>query len=168
MTKETEKISLIKVIGQQTKTTNKQEFISGMGKIGPLVGEYFSNQVANKIIHRTHPGRTLAVYSNYHITDKTDPNSFCYTYLIGEEVSEFDEISEDLHCIEIPAGTYLKFTTRKGKMPDVVVNAWQEIWAMDANNSLGGTRTLKADFELYNNRAVDPEKATVDIFIGIQ
>lgn len=52
-------------------------------------------------------------------------------------------------------------------MPEVVISAWQEIWAMN-ENELGGKRKYIADFEIYDQRAVNPNNTVIDIYIGIE
>ena len=78
--------------------------------------------------------------------------------------------SQDLdkfETITIPSSTYMKFTTEPGAMPEVVINAWQDIWKMD-NLDFEGKRKYIADFEIYDDRAVDPANSIVDIYIGIE
>jgi predicted transcriptional regulator YdeE len=43
---------------------------------------------------------------------------------------------------------------------------WQKIWQMTAEE-FGGNRSYKADFELYDQRAKDPQNVVLDIFIGV-
>ena len=52
-------------------------------------------------------------------------------------------------------------------MPGIVVEAWQKIWQM-SDSELGGVRSYIADFEIYDERAFDPQNAVVDIYIGIK
>ena len=47
-----------------------------------------------------------------------------------------------------------------------MIDAWQQIWRMFAND-IGGKRAYQADFEVYNQRAVDPNNTIVDIHIGL-
>lgn len=35
------------------------------------------------------------------------------------------------------------------------------------NEQLGGQRAYKADFEVYDQRAADPNSAVLDIYIGL-
>lgn len=52
-------------------------------------------------------------------------------------------------------------------MPEVVISAWQKIWAMNEND-FGGKRKYVADFEIYDQRASDPNNTIIDICIGIE
>ena len=51
-------------------------------------------------------------------------------------------------------------------MPDVCIQEWIHIWNLK-DEDFGGKRTYIADFELYDHRAIDPEKTVLDIYIGI-
>ena len=66
----------------------------------------------------------------------------------------------------IPASDYTKFTTEPGKIPEVVISAWKEIWAMNEND-FDGKRKYIADFEIYDERAKDYGNAILDIYIGV-
>ena len=151
----------IKLIGLATRTNNQQEMNPETGKIGGMVGNFFGNQWASKIAHRKNPGVTLSVYTAYVSNEHGD-----YTYFIGEEVSEFDHIPEGMKTLVIPASHYQKFTTPSGKMPSIVIQAWQAIWKMTPTE-LVGQRAYQADFEVYDQRAQDSENSVVDIYIGI-
>jgi len=54
-----------------------------------------------------------------------------------------------------------------GKMSDIVINAGQQIWQMTSDD-FEGNRVYIADFEIYNQRAIDPTNASLDIYIGIK
>lgn len=152
--------SAIQLVGLVVRTNNANEQNPTTGKIGPLVSDYFSQGMANTIPNRVKPGVTFSVYTDYESDHLGD-----YTYLIGEEVSSFEDIPAGLHRITIPASDYQRFTTPAGEMPMVVINAWQAIWQMD-EKALGGVRSYLADFEVYDERAIDPNNAVVDVYIG--
>ena len=92
-----------------------------------------------------------------------------YTYFVGEQVSSISDtdLPDNLTTLTIPAQTYVKFTTEPGAMPFVVIQAWQKIWGMKQTD-LGGVRRFHADFEVYDERAMNPKAAALDIYIGIK
>ena len=47
------------------------------------------------------------------------------------------------------------------------IAAWQAIWAMN-ESELNGKRRYIADFEIYDDRASDPNNTVVEIYIGIE
>ena len=152
----------IKLVGLTARTNMKNEMNPQTSKIGALAGQFWSQNVVSRISNRTNPGVTLSVYAEYDSNEHGD-----YTYFIGEEVNSFEDISEDFKQFTIPAAKYQKFTTPAGKMPEVVINAWQQIWKMSAND-FGGERAYIADFEVYDQRASDPANTSLDIYIGIK
>lgn len=162
MKKELMTKSEIKLIGLTTRTNNKNEMNPEISKIGKLAGHYWSQNIASQIPHRKNPGVTLSVYTEYDSNEHGD-----YTYFIGEEVSSFENVPSEFQKLTIPAAKYQKFTTLAGKMPEVVINAWQQIWKMSAND-FGGERAYIADFEVYDQRAIDPTNTSLDIYIGIE
>jgi len=68
--------------------------------------------------------------------------------------------------LEIPAGTYLKLTTDAGAIPFIIINAWQKIWQLFQNDNYG-KRLYKVDFEVYDERAKNPQDAIVDLYVGV-
>ncbi len=152
----------IKLIGLTARTNTNNEMNPQTSKIGELMGRYWNQNFAAQIFDRINPGVTLSVYTEYDSNEHGD-----YTYFAGEEVSSFENIPSALQKLTIPAAKYQKFTTPQGKMPEVVINAWQQIWKMSAND-FGGERAYVADFEIYDQRASDPVNASLDIYIGIK
>jgi predicted transcriptional regulator YdeE len=89
-----------------------------------------------------------------------------YKLLIGCKVTEFGSLPAGLEAKILPASRYAVFTTRKGQLTAVVIEAWQAIWRWSASSKL--QRTFTGDFELYDERCSDPEQAQVDIYIAVQ
>lgn len=154
------------LIGLSARTNNKAEMDTSTAQIGATMHRFFSHENRSAIFDDVNnigeAGIFYSVYTNYESDASGD-----YTYFIGHKVSNFDNVPEGLETLTIPAQTYVKFTSDAGKMPDVCINLWQKIWAMD-DSTLGGKRAFIADYELYDARAANPESAILDIFIGIQ
>lgn len=152
----------IKLVGLAARTNNKNEMNPQTSKIGELAGRFWSQNVANQIPNRKNPGVSLSVYTEYDSDEHGD-----YAYFIGEEVSSFENLPSGLQKLTISAAKYQKFTTPSGKMPEVVINAWQQIWKMTSHD-FDGDRAYIADFEVYDQRAIDPVNTSLDIYIGIK
>ncbi len=150
------------IIGLKARTITKDEFDPSTAKIAPLVKTYWQEQIPEKITNRKNLGVIISSFSNYE-SDYTG----AYDYVLGEEVWGQEKAPEGLSSLMIQGGTYVKFTSSPGPMPDVVIEMWQAIWKMSPAE-LGGTRVYKTDFEIYDERAQDPENTIVDIYIGIQ
>ena len=101
---------------------------------------------------------TFRFYSNYE-SDETGT----YTFTIGTTVSSLEDVPENMTTLTIPAATYAVFTTRKGPVAEVVCEAWEYIWQWSKENK----RAFTTDFELYDERALDPNHAQLDIYIAL-
>ncbi|OJU82500.1 MAG: AraC family transcriptional regulator [Chlamydia sp. 32-24] len=163
MQKELVKMSEIKLIGLCVRTSYEQEINKMKGSIFPCVQKYFHQRLAKKILNCKSSGTTYCAYTKYESEHKG-----AYTYFIGEEVCEFTtELQEGFRQLVIPKQQYAKFTTTPAPMPDVIVNAWEEIWEMTPKQ-LGGHRSYKTDFEVYDERATDHKNIVLDLYIGLQ
>jgi len=134
----------IQLIGLSIRTNNEDEMNPQRCKIGELVEHYWTHQIATQIPNRKNPGITFSVYTDYENNEHGN-----YTYLIGEEVTSFENMPTTF------------------QVPYVVVNAWKEIWKMPSDE-LGGERIYLADFEIYDERAADLKNTVLDIYIGIK
>jgi len=153
----------INLVGISVRTSYEQELDKMKGSIFPCVQSYFHGALWDKIQNRTKPGTTYCVYTDYESDDKG-----AYTYFIGEEVSSLEgALPDDFTSMVIPPQTYAKFTTQPAPMPDVIVNAWNQIRTMPSHE-LGGTRSYKTDFEIYDERASDHQNIVMDIYLGIK
>lgn len=161
----------IKLVGISERTNNANEGNSSTAKISPTVQKYMQDNVPGKIQNRVRPDVNFCAYTNYELDKITDPTKYDYngdyTYFIGETVDSFEGIASDLKTLTIPAQNYIKFTTSKGSMPEIVINAWMHIWKM-TSEELGYERSFVADFEIYDENASDLQNAVVNIYIGIK
>jgi predicted transcriptional regulator YdeE len=156
------KLQEIKLIGLSVRTNNKNEMNPKTSKIGELAGRYWGQNIAAQITDRKNPDVTLSVYTEYDSDEHGD-----YTYFVGEEVSSFENMPSGFQQLIIPSAKYQKFTTSAGKMPKVVINAWQQIWKMSSDD-FEGKRAYQTDFEIYDQRASDPSNTIVDTYVGIK
>ena len=157
------KIEGLTLFGMAVRTNNKNEMDPDMSKICPLATSYWSNNMAAKFQHRTESGVTYCVYTDYESDEHGD-----YTFFIGEQVDSLqDQDLKNFTLLNIVPGSYEKLTTPAGKIPDVVIQAWQEIWQMDPTE-LGGERLYATDFEIHDKRAQDLNNAVVEIYLGIK
>ncbi len=148
--------------GVTVRTSNASEMDHATAQIGATVQKYFQGGMAEQIVQRKKPGTTYSVYTEYE-SDVTG----AYTYFIGEEIEVLDTLPDGFVHLTIPAQKYVKFTNGPGPMPDVCIQAWQQIWQMDAA-TLGGERCYQADFEVYDERAHDPAQVELDLYIGVK
>ena len=114
-------------------------------------------KIANKV-----NSNILAVYIDY----ESDANG-AYTFMIGARVSSAKDVPLGMVAKKVPAGRYAVFISEKGFVGEVVPQTWGRIWAIP-KSSTGGNRPYRADFEVYDQRAADPQNAEVDIYVGIK
>lgn len=122
---------------------------------GSLWQKFMGESVATKINGKISED-IYAVYFEYD-GDHTQP----YSFFIGCKVNSDAETPEGLDSITIPTQNYTVITA-KGKMPDCVANAWQDIWKSDVERAYG------YDFEIYNELSADWENATVEIYLSVK
>lgn len=61
----------------------------------------------------------------------------------------------------ISASSYQKIIAKGNIFQGALAEAWGQIWNSDIK------RAYTADFEVYSDKAKDPENAEVDIFIAV-
>jgi len=149
------------VAGIEVRTSNAKE-ASGDGLIGRQWQKFFQDGVLEKIPNK-HDGNIYAVYSDY----ASDRNGE-YSLTIGAKVADGSPAPAGLVVKTVPAGKYAVVTSDKGPVAKVVTAAWQRVWDLEQKKELGGTRAYKADFELYDQRAANPQDAQADIYLGLK
>jgi len=152
----------IKVIGIETRTTNRDEEDSRTAKIPKLWESFFHENVGERVPNKVSPGNMLEIYTDYESDEHV-----AYTVILGFEVTSFQHIPEGMIAKSIPASNYVVLTTNKGSLSSIVKDAWREIWTLSIDQ-LGGKRRFSGDFEIFDERSQDPQNAEVDIYIAIE
>ena len=147
-------------VGISARTSNAKE-ASGEGVIGKQWSRFMKEGLLRKIPYKVDPN-IVVVYSDY----ESDVNG-AYDYTIGARVNSAGKIPAGMVAKKVPSGKYTVFTSEKGFIGKVVPEAWSRIWSMP-KTVMGGDRAYQADFEIYDQRATDPENAQVDIYVGIK
>ena len=148
------------VVGISARTSNAKE-ASGEGIIGKQWDRFMKESLLGKISNKV-DSNIVVVYSDY----ESDANG-AYDYTIGARVNSATKIPAGMVAKKVPPGRYAMFTSQKGFVGKVVPEAWSRIWSM-SKSVMGGDRAYQADFEIYDQRAVDQENAQVDIYVGIK
>ena len=148
------------VVGVAARTSNAYE-MSGNGKIGDVWQTFLEPSLVAKIPNKIGVD-PVAIYTEYE-TDHTGH----YTYLLGVPVSSTESLPTNLTVKHVPPGRYAVFTSGRGNIVQVVQEVWQRIWAMSPEE-LGGKRAFQTDFEIYDQRAADPEHAEIDVYVGLR
>jgi len=148
------------VVGIAACTTNANE-MSGKGVIGQQWARFMKEDVLGKIPNKV-DSSILAVYTDYE-SDANGP----YTFVLGAKVKSADSVPTGRVAKKIPAGRYAVFTSERGPVDKAVPETWSKIWALH-KSAPGGNRAYRADYELYDERAADPQNVQVDVYVGIR
>ncbi|WP_433972217.1 GyrI-like domain-containing protein [Tunturiibacter lichenicola] len=148
------------VVGLSTRTQNAAE-MNGNGKIGEVWQRFLAQNLAAKIPNKLGVD-LIAIYTNYE-TDHTGH----YTYLLGVAVSSTDHLPPGLTLKHVPDGRYAVLRSNRGAIKRVVPELWQRIWAMSPSE-LGGSRAFQVDYEVYDQRAADPDNAQIEVHVGLR
>lgn len=88
-----------------------------------------------------------------------------FTEIVGFMRNSANDFGPGEVLAKVPAGRYAKFVNT-GKLPEVVIEAWQAVWQAEKNGSL--QRAYTTDLETYpgmGKAGMNPERITVDIAI---
>lgn len=148
-----QKIQTFSVIGIAVRTTNENE--QAATDIPALWGKFMTEGIATKIPNKS-DNSVYCIYTDYE-KDHTKP----YTTILGCKVEDLTVIPDGMVGKTFETATYEKHVAKGNILQGLVYNAWLKIW------EAGLPRTFTADFEIYGEKAQNPEDAEVDIFIAI-
>jgi predicted transcriptional regulator YdeE/peroxiredoxin len=148
------------VAGIAARTSNAKEMTAD-GVIGKQWARLMQEDVLAKIPNRA-DGSVVAVYTDYS-SDKDG----AYTYLLGARVTSQAGLPPGVIAKKIPSGKFALFTTEKGPGPKVLPEAWIHINSLP-KSAPGGDRVYLADYEIYDERAKDPQNLQADIYVRIR
>lgn len=142
------------VIGISVRTSNENGLAT---KDIPALWEKFMSEVIIDKIPNKVSNDIFCLYTDYE-KDHTLP----YTTILGCEVSSLASIPENMFGKQIDTQNYTQFKTTGNLMEGAVFNEWMKIW----NANL--PRTYTTDFEIYDEKAKNPENAEVSIFVAVK
>jgi len=148
------------VVGISARTTNAKEMTAD-GSIGKMWGRLFQEGVLAKIPNKADQN-IVAVYTDYAVDHDGE-----YTFVLGARVTSDANVPEGMVAKKVPAGKFAVFTSEKGPAPQVVPALWMKIASLP-KTAPGGDRAYKADFEIYDERAMDPQNLVMDVWVGVQ
>ncbi len=146
-------ISGFRLIGLKLEHKSSNENSQAAIDCGMLWQQFQSEKWLERISGKIEDS-VYAVYYEFE-GDHTKPFSF----FIGCKVDEETPIIDGMHEIHIPSNSYAKYIA-KGKMPNCIAEAWQNIWQTASN------RAYQFDFEVYGIESWDWNDAKVEIFIS--
>ncbi len=148
------------MVGITARTSNAREATAD-AVIGKQWTRFMQEGLLVKIPNRVDHS-IVAVYTDY-----AGDHNGNYTFVLGAKVSSSANVPEGMAARKVPAGRYAVFTSEKGPGPRVVPELWMKINSLP-KSATGGDRLYRADFEIYDERAADPESLQVDVYVGIR
>jgi predicted transcriptional regulator YdeE len=152
MTTKTKRLEEFHVIGISVRTSNKDG--KSQKDIGELFGIFFRDNLIEKIPNKEN-NDVYCIYTEYESDFKAP-----YTTVIGCKVTSLEKVPAELIGITVPTLKYLVFRST-GRLPESVGKTWDQIWQS------GISRKYIADFDVYGQKAQNPNDAEVDTYISI-
>ena len=151
---QTVNVDSFNVVGISVRTSNVTG--TALQDIQGLWDTFMSEQIMEKIPDKVNSD-IYAIYTDYE-GDHLEP----YTMVLGCRVSNLDQVPEGMVTSTIQAGGYNQYTPKGDLTQGLVYNQWLQIWEAGLN------RRYQTDFEIYGEKAMNPQDAEVDIFIGLK
>jgi predicted transcriptional regulator YdeE len=143
------------VIGLSVRTTVENGKV--IDDVSQLWNHFLLNNIRDQIPNKV-DDTIYRIYADYE-SDHTKP----FTAIIGCRVNNLDNVPGGFSSKTIEGGKYMLMTA-KGKPADgIVLLEWMKIW-----NARKIPRAYKADFEVYDEKAADPEQAEINIFVSLK
>ncbi|AZN36187.1 GyrI-like domain-containing protein [Iodobacter ciconiae] len=144
-------VSGFTVAGIAVRTKNSDEFNPTTARIARLWGQFFTENLIDKIPDRLADSPVYGVYSEF----ENDANGL-YDLTAGVSVRQ---AGDDFTHVAIEPGSYLVFEGA-GPMPGAVIQAWGHVWTYFEQNPQI-KRSYQSDFESY----LGPSE--VHVYIGV-
>ncbi|SFF41728.1 Predicted transcriptional regulator YdeE, contains AraC-type DNA-binding domain [Paenibacillus algorifonticola] len=161
-----EQQAALRLMGIGVRTTNQEE-AGQSGRIPALWTRYFQLEGVEASKAQAQDDFIYGVYTDY----ETDASG-AYTAFIGRtydldlSITTGTAAPADMQQIVVPGSMYRVFETRRGRVPQVVIEAWQDIWAY--YETAAEQRAYSGDFERYDKNAFQDGEAVVRIYIAIK
>lgn len=148
------KIEPYKVIGISVRTTNEGE--QAAKEITELWGRFMNEKILEAIPNKI-DNTVYSIYTDYE-SDHTKP----YTTILGCRVENLNDIPNGMIGRSFDGGNYIKLSAKGDLMKGLIVNKWNEIWEMNLD------RLFTTDFEVFGEKAQNPENAEIDFLIAVK
>ena len=149
------------IVGIEMRTSGENE-MSGDGVIEGMWQKFYQEHILDKIPNKADKN----VYALYTAFARGRMGE--YSVIIGAKVKDKSQVPAGMVLKTIPAGQYAVLTSEKGPGSTVIPTAWQKVAALEDKDLLGGKRAYKADFEVYDEHATDPQNLQADLYVGLK
>ena len=148
------KVEPFKVIGISVRTTNENG--QAATEIAELWGRFMNENVLDAIPNKI----DNTVYSLY--TDYDGDHTKPYTAILACQVNNLDIIPDGMVGKSFSGGNYFKTTARGDLTKGLIVNEWSKIFELDLK------RIYTADFEVFGEKAQNPNDAEINFFVAVK
>ncbi|WP_338553618.1 effector binding domain-containing protein [Paenibacillus sp. KS-LC4] len=156
----------LKLAGIGVRTSNQEE-AGPSGRIPALWTQYFQLAGTYSNEAQAQDDFIYGVYLDYETDASGAYTAFIgHTYNLDLPMTTGASAAASLQQIVVPSSKYRVFETRRGPMPQVVIEAWQEIWAY--YETAAEQRAYTGDFERYDKNDYQDGEASVRIYIAIK
>lgn len=131
-----------------------------MGIIPKQWQRFFSESIDRKISNRL-DANLYAVYCDY--ASNRDGE---FGFVIGAKVKDGTPPPQGLVSKRVETRQYAVITSDRGVFSEVIPAAWRRVFALEDSGEI--KRAYRTDFEVYDQRAQDPQNGEVDIYVGLE
>ena len=141
------------IIGIDTRTSNQEG--KAAQDIPALWNHFMSQNLMEKIPNKI-GAEIFCIYTEYE-----GDHDLPYTALLGCKADNLDNVPEGMRGMTFTTQKLEKYTAKGNLQQGAVWRKWLEIWEEEID------RTYSFDFEVYGEKAQNPEAAEVDIYISV-
>ncbi|MFK7771221.1 MAG: GyrI-like domain-containing protein [Saprospiraceae bacterium] len=141
------------IIGIDTRTSNQEG--KAAQDIPALWNRFLSQNLMEQVPNKV-GAEIFCIYTEYE-----GDHNLPYTALLGCKVDNLDNVPEGMRGMTFTTQKLEKFTTKGNLQQGAVWQKWLKIWEEQLD------RTYSFDFEVYGEKAQNPEAAEVDIYISV-
>ncbi len=141
------------IIGIDIRTSNQE------GKAGQDIPALWNRFLSQNLMEKIPSKAGSEIFCIY--TEYEGDHNLPYTCLLGCKVASLESIPEGMRGMTFTTQKLEKYTAKGNLQQGAVWQKWLEIW------EAGGDRTYSFDFEVYGEKAQNPEDAEVDIYISV-
>ncbi|MEO0472744.1 MAG: GyrI-like domain-containing protein [Bacteroidota bacterium] len=146
-------IESFNIIGISVRTTNQNR--QAYQDIAALWARFMGEQIAERIPNKIDQS-IYCLYTNFE-SDHTGE----YDTVLGCKVSSLFGVPEGMVGINIDNGPFAAITAKGDLTKGLLYETWSNIWDMDLD------RSFITDFEVYGEKAMNPQDAEVDVFVAL-
>ena len=149
---QTKQLDGFNVVGMSFRMKNDTDASS---KFAAAWQQFMTSGLKDRIQNRVNDA-IYALYTNYE-SDHQGP----YDMILGYRVDGEIVLPEGAVVHAVPTNSYKIYTATGDMTQGALYDAWMKVWKSDI------PRLYQTDFELHDERAMNPKDGTVDIYVSV-